>query len=127
MDLQHYSERYQRIWRTVAEIPYGCVATYGQIAALAGIPRGARQVGYALHQIPEGMKLPWHRVINARGEISFPRDSDAYRRQREGLDAEGVVFKAGRIDLTVFGWRSETPASTLDELLWRPNDADSSD
>lgn len=127
MDLQQYSERYQRIWRIVAAIPYGSVATYGQIAALAGIPRGARQVGYALHQTPEGMNLPWHRVINARGEISFPRDSEAYRRQRESLDAEGVMFKAGRIDLTEFGWRSETPASTLDELLWRPDDADPSD
>ena len=116
---QSYSERYQRIWRTVADIPYGKVATYGQIAELAGIPRGARQVGYALHQTPAGLDIPWHRVINARGEISFPPETEAYRRQRERLYTEGIVFIAGRIDLNVYGWNGTTPTSDLDELLWK--------
>ena len=124
MDIHNYSETYQRIWRTVATIPYGYVATYGQIAELAGIARGARQVGYALHQIPEGLELPWHRVINARGEISFPRASTNYRRQREQLHREGIVFVRGRIDLNVFGWRGELATSNLDELLWKPSDAE---
>ena len=122
-----YSERYQRIWRTVADIPYGKVATYGQIASLAGIPRGARQVGYALHQTPDGLDIPWHRVINARGEISFPPNTEAYHRQRARLDAEDVIFIAGRIDLKVYGWNGVAPVSDLDELLWKPQDADSLD
>jgi len=125
MDTNDYSDVYRRIWHTVATIPYGKVATYGQIAEQAGLPRGARRVGYALHQTPQGLDIPWHRVINARGAISFPPDSDAYRRQRELLDAEGVVFIAGRVDFKIYGWNGA--ANDLDELLWKPQDADSLD
>ena len=62
---------YQQIYQTVQQIPYGKVATYGQIARLAGFPGYARQVGYALHATPAGIEIPWHRVINAKGEISL--------------------------------------------------------
>lgn len=110
------SETYRRIWQTVAAIPYGRVATYGQIAALAGFPRQARLVGYALHNLPVESTIPWQRVINARGMISFPKDSEPYRMQRELLMAEGVVFAGQRVDLVRYGWQP-----SLDETLWGPH------
>jgi methylated-DNA-protein-cysteine methyltransferase-like protein len=101
------------IWQTVNAIPYGRVATYGQIAELAGLPRQARQVGHALHHLPADSTVPWHRVINARGMIAFAPGSEPHRRQRELLAMEGIVFLKQRIDLRRFGWRS-----TLDEAIW---------
>ncbi|MFQ5349104.1 MAG: MGMT family protein [Thermoanaerobaculia bacterium] len=93
-----------RIYEMVARIPHGRVATYGQIAALAGAPRHARQVGYALYDLPSGAALPWHRVINARGEIS-PRSEPGWDGfQRQLLEAEGVEFRRGRIDLRRYRW-----------------------
>ncbi len=110
------ARRFRRIWQTVCDIPYGKVASYGQIARLTGMPRGARIVGYALGRSPEEMKVPWHRVVNAKGRISFPEDSTAYRRQADLLGEEGVELVRGRIDLMRFGW---DPG--LDELLWKPS------
>lgn len=92
----------QRIWQVTAEIPRGTVATYGQIAELAGLPGGARQVGLTLSQLPTGTKLPWHRVINAAGRISITDPS----RQRALLESEGVVFENGRVNLKRFRWRA---------------------
>lgn len=86
----------------VRQIPRGKVATYGQVAAWAGYPRQARQVGYALHGLPEDTEVPWHRVVNAKGEISLRAFGEGGS-QQSLLEAEGVVFKAGRIDLNVFG------------------------
>jgi len=81
------------------------VATYGQVAALAGLPRAARQIGYALHVLPDGSDVPWQRVVNARGELSERRDFDGAPRQRARLEDEGVEFDPhGRIDLARFGW-----------------------
>lgn len=108
------SERYRRIWAAVAAVPRGRVATYGQIAQLAGFPRQARQVGYALHALPRGHALPWHRVINAHGRISFPPRSAPCREQRRRLEAEGVVFLRGSVDLKRFGWRPSNPAPLFD-------------
>ncbi len=101
------SERhYNGIYRVVRGIPRGRVATYGQIAELAGLRGHARQIGYALYALPEESDVPWHRVINARGEIS-PRSlpgPDAL--QRDLLEAEGVRFDSGgRVDLSRFRWR----------------------
>lgn len=96
---------YEKIWQTVSRIPYGRVATYGQIARLAGLGKRARMVGYALHRTPEHCTIPWHRVINAQGRISFPPDSDQYRRQRERLVAEDIAFVAERVDLKRYRWR----------------------
>ncbi len=90
----------QRIWQVTAEIPRGTVATYGQIAELAGLPGGARQVGLTLSQLPAGTKLPWHRVINAAGRISIADSS----RQQALLESEGVVFQDGRVNLKRFRW-----------------------
>lgn len=98
------SDTYQRIWETVADIPYGKVATYGQVARVAGLGRRARLVGYALHSTPEGMNLPWHRVVNAQGRISLPADSPGHRRQRVLLEAEANVFINGRLDLARCRW-----------------------
>jgi len=90
----------------VARIPAGRVATYGQIAELAGLPGQARQVGYALAALPAGSPVPWQRVVNARGELNARRDFDGAPRQRLRLAEEGVVFDAaGRLDLARFRWR----------------------
>lgn len=95
---------YQRIWDLVAQIPYGRVATYGQIARLAGLGQRARLVGYALHRSPTELELAWHRVINAHGKISFPLSSDRYHLQQTKLEAEGIVFTNGRVDLDTYRW-----------------------
>ncbi|MGH8458103.1 MAG: MGMT family protein [Nevskiales bacterium] len=110
-------DSYARIWQAVREIPRSRVATYGQIAEAAGKPRQARQVGYALHALPKNTDVPWHRVINAQGRISFPPRSRPYKEQRKRLEAEGVVFLSGRVDLERYG-----RSATLDEMLWRPGD-----
>lgn len=97
---------YQKIYRVVRRVPKGRVATYGQIAELAGLEGHARQVGYALHHLPAGSGIPWHRVINARGEISPRSGSDSHELQRLLLEAEGVEFNLqGVVSLKEFGWR----------------------
>jgi methylated-DNA-protein-cysteine methyltransferase-like protein len=98
---------HRRIHRVVSRIPKGRVATYGQIARLAGLRGQARLVGYAMHALPSGTRVPWQRVVNARGEISLPGSSAI--RQRERLEREGVRFDArGRIDLDRFLWQPRT-------------------
>lgn len=87
------------------KIPKGKVATYGQIASLCGLPGQARFVGYALHNTPFGLEIPWHRVINAQGKISFPKESLHHKRQKKLLLAEGVHFDNDKIDFKVFGWK----------------------
>lgn len=103
------ASRWQRFWSVVFEVPEGQVATYGQIAALAGFPDHARQVGYALHALPSGTDVPWQRVVNARGEVSRRSEPGREGLQRAILESEGVIFNAaGRIDLAVFGWHPAT-------------------
>ncbi|MBI3195651.1 MAG: MGMT family protein [Ignavibacteriae bacterium] len=87
------------------KIPKGKVATYGQIASICGLSGHARFVGYALHNVPPGVPVPWHRVINVRGRISFPNDSENYKRQKKLLLAERIVFSKEIIDLKKFGWK----------------------
>lgn len=103
--------RYELIWSVVRKIPRGRVATYGQVADLAGLEGHARQVGYALHNLPARSDVPWHRVINSRGEVSPRTGGDSHELQRHLLEAEGVGFDArGRVDLARFRWkRSLTP------------------
>lgn len=96
---------YAKIRESVLQIPAGRVATYGQIARLSGLGKRARMVGHALRHTPEHIDIPWHRVINARGRISFPPDSEHYHRQRELLISEGVPFVGERIDLQRCRWR----------------------
>ena len=98
------SDNYRRIYAVVQTIPEGRVATYGQVAQLAGLPGHARQVGYALHACDS--ELPWQRVINAKGEVS-PRSEPGYEGlQRAILESEGVEFDhRGRVDLKRFRWQ----------------------
>ncbi|HEY7741252.1 MAG TPA: methylated-DNA--[protein]-cysteine S-methyltransferase [Steroidobacteraceae bacterium] len=105
----------ERIWKEVAAIPRGQVASYGGIARRAGLPRRARLVGHALKVAPAAMQLPWHRVLNAQGRISLPAGSKAHRQQRRLLEQEGVRFRNGRVDRAAQG-----DAPDLDALLWRP-------
>ncbi len=101
--LRASSAFFSRVYSLVRTIPYGHVVTYGQIAQVLGAPRGARTVGWALRACDD--EIPWHRVVNAAGRISW-RPTGAPRRQRALLDAEGVQFdNAGQIDLGRFGWR----------------------
>lgn len=100
---------YARIWDAVGRIPRGRVSTYGRIAALVGLPGQARLVGYALHGLPPGSAIPWHRVINARGKISFPAGSPAAREQRRLLEREGVRFSGDRIARPACGWPAPLP------------------
>ena len=92
------------IWQIVAAIPKGKVATYGQIAKIAGYPSHARYVGTILRKLPKSSALPWHRVINAQGRISFPVNSEAYIRQQSLLESEGIVFVESRVSLSRYGW-----------------------
>ena len=96
-----------RIYTTVRRIPTGRVATYGQVARVAGLGRQARLVGYALAAVADSSTVPWHRVINARGEISMRREGPGGGvLQRLKLEQEGVRFGGrGRVDLSVFGWK----------------------
>ena len=97
---------YERFYDVVRTIPRGRVTSYGVVAGMAGLPGHARQVGYALAALSDEHDVPWHRVVNARGEISPRSSGRAYEQiQRILLEDEGIVFTArGRVDLTVVGW-----------------------
>ena len=96
----------EQVWQVIALIPRGKVATYGQIAELAGFPGSARRVGRILSQLPPGSRIPWHRVVNASGGLSLPEDSGGYDRQHARLVREGIVFnRSGRISLREFRWK----------------------
>lgn len=108
---------YIRIWQTVQAIPAGKVACYGQIADLAGLPGRARMVGKALGYVPEGgwknKPVPWFRVINSQGKISFSTSSEPFQRQKQCLQDEQVVVIGARIKLKEFQWQPD-----LAELLF---------
>ena len=105
------SDVYPRIYEVVRCIPRGRVATYGQVAELAGLGGHARQVGYALHVLKDD-SVPWHRVVNAEGRIAVRHEPGCDHWQRELLEEEGVVFDGkGRIALERFGWTPGSPAS----------------
>jgi methylated-DNA-protein-cysteine methyltransferase-like protein len=98
---------YQRVYALTRQIPSGNVVTYGQVAALLGHAHGARAVGYALRYLPHGSDVPWHRVINHRGQISPRYPAEGPRLQRLLLEAEGVVFDAqARVDLSRYRWHA---------------------
>ena len=103
----------ESVWKVVSDIPFGHVLTYGEVAKLAGMPKMARRVSQAMRKAPDSLDLPWHRVINAQGKISFPEDSSGWKQQKNRLEIEGVVFLKGQIDLSVYGYRG-----AVDRLLW---------
>lgn len=91
------------IYLVVSQIPPGKVASYGQIAELAGLPRAARFVGHVLKKLPKDSTLPWHRVVNHRGALSL--SGQRAETQRQKLSAEGILFGPhGRINLKQYGW-----------------------
>jgi methylated-DNA-protein-cysteine methyltransferase related protein len=99
------SSSYQRIYAVVRRIPQGRVATYGQVASLAGLAGHARQVGYALHALPHETTIPWHRVVNAKGGISLRSQPGGELIQQMLLEREGVRFNArGQVVLGRAGW-----------------------
>ena len=108
---------YSQLWRTVQLIPVGKVACYGQIADLAGLPGRARLVGKALANVPnggwQGKEVPWFRVINAQGKISFPVGSEHFQQQRQCLQDEQITVIGNKINLKEFQWQPD-----LAELLF---------
>jgi methylated-DNA-protein-cysteine methyltransferase-like protein len=100
------SDSYARIYAVIRRIPRGRVASYGQIAELAGLPGHARQVGYALHALPSATAIPWHRVNTAAGGISRRSRPGAELTQQQLLDSEGVEFDLrGQVRLAKVGWK----------------------
>ena len=98
---------FQRFYALVDSIPKGRLATYGQIAKEAGLPRHARHVGHALRQLPAGSKLPWHRVVSSDGSIAA-RPGSSEGKQAKRLRAEGIeVSPAGRVRLATYRWNPE--------------------
>jgi methylated-DNA-protein-cysteine methyltransferase-like protein len=106
------------IWRTVAAIPAGEWASYGEVARRAGLPRGARLVAFALRRAPESARLPWHRVVAAGGRIAFPPGSREAAEQARRLARDGLRVEGGRIRGAS---RPVDPRAALDALLWRPD------
>jgi methylated-DNA-protein-cysteine methyltransferase-like protein len=99
------TDHYPAIWHVVAKIPNGCLASYGQVAQLAGLPGYARWVGRALCALPEDSQLPWHRVVNSSGRIALASHSPAYQQQVYRLQQEGVELRNDRYDLARYQWR----------------------
>jgi methylated-DNA-protein-cysteine methyltransferase related protein len=93
------TELQQMIWQTVAAIPYGSVASYGDIARQCGYPNHARYVGRTLKNLPADSSLPWHRVIKANGDLAFPQDSKAFEQQYQRLLQEGIAFAGYRVQI----------------------------
>jgi methylated-DNA-protein-cysteine methyltransferase-like protein len=106
-------ESHARVYAAIAAIPRGRVASYGAIAARAGLPGRARLVGKLLGETPEGMELPWYRVLRASGQIALPPGSRGFREQCRLLRAEGVEVVNGRVPLSRFGLDAD-----LDRALW---------
>jgi methylated-DNA-protein-cysteine methyltransferase-like protein len=112
-----FNSNYVRIWQTVKLIPRGKVASYGQIADLSGLPKRARLVGKALAMLPKNgcyaEQVPWHRVVNSQGKISFPQASDCFQRQKAQLQQEQVVVVGNKIKFSIYQWQPD-----LAELLF---------
>lgn len=105
------SQYRELVWRIVHSIPAGKVSSYGEIAKHAGLPRGARLVGRILSHLPEGSTLPWHRVVNSRGCISFPAGSPQFHEQRQRLLAEGVEIDQERVDMRRHRWQPNSASA----------------
>lgn len=107
------NEAHARVFAAIAAIPPGRVASYGAIAARAGLPGRARLVGKLLGEVPDGMELPWFRVLRSSGQIAFLPGSRGFREQSRRLRAEGVEVKNGRVPLSRFGLDAD-----IDRALW---------
>ena len=99
------NDREIRLYTVIQGIPVGKVATYGQIASLAGLPGAARLVGKILSGLPADTSLPWHRVVNAAGKISMPEDSDSFNEQKKRLTRENIILIGSQISLKQYLWK----------------------
>lgn len=100
-----------KVIKAIKSIPKGKVATYGQIARIAGKAHAARGVSWILHSCSKSYKLPWQRVLNSKGEISFPRLTPNFVRQKNLLKNEGVIFSdRDKINMTKFQWAKRKKA-----------------
>lgn len=97
--------RREMLYAVLAQVPAGSVVTYGQLAELAGLGRAARWVGTQLRNLPDGSKLPWHRVINQAGRLSVPEGDETWLEQCQRLRTEGVQVSNGRVSLQRYRWR----------------------
>lgn len=100
-------QKSQRIWQVVLEVPKGKVASYGQIADLAGLPGRARLVGKVLGYAPNELAIPWHRILRSNGQLAFSAGSNEAERQKGLLQEEGVVVLNNRVKMKQFGWQPE--------------------
>lgn len=98
-------EKVQAILLVVASIPSGKVCTYGKVAEMASLNGHARLVGTVMKKLPTGSRIPWFRVINSQGKISFPENSEKYQQQKSLLEQEGIVFKGTKVNLKVAMWQ----------------------
>jgi methylated-DNA-protein-cysteine methyltransferase-like protein len=106
--MEKLSEFSAKVIGYIKKIPQGKVATYGQIAKLSGKPQGSRGVAWILNSCSKAYDLPWHRVLNSKGQISFPSATTSYRKQKSLLVKEGVEFNnKGQIDMAKFQWKKE--------------------
>lgn len=100
------NELHRQILEVIALIPYGKVATYGQIAKLAGLPKHARLVGYVLKHLDKSSEIPWYRVINSQGKISVTRiNQQGENVQQSLLEQEGIYLLNGKVSLKIFVWQ----------------------
>lgn len=100
----HTATLQEEIWQWVAAVPPGKVASYGQIARLAGYPRHARYVGAILRQLPIDSSLPWFRILRSNGELAFPAGSKAWHRQKNQLADDGVLLINQRVQMRLYQW-----------------------
>lgn len=106
MSIIQISEFTKKVIQQIRKIPAGKVATYKQIAELAGKPQGSRGVAWILHSCSTVYKLPWHRVLNSKGRISFDKNSHNFREQKKRLENEGVFFdNNGQLNLAKYQWK----------------------
>ena len=106
MSVIQISEFTEKVIKQIRSIPAGKVTTYKQIAELAGKPQGSRGVAWILHSCSTTYKLPWHRVLNSKGKISFERQTHNFRQQKKRLESEGVIINAdGQLSLAKFQWK----------------------
>ncbi|MEO2279955.1 MGMT family protein [Pseudoalteromonas pernae] len=95
----------EMIYQVVSAIPHGMVCSYGEVAKRAGLPGYARYVGHTMKNLPKGSRIPWHRVVNSQGKISFPFGSDSFIKQQEALRSEGILVNKGKVSMAKYLWR----------------------
>lgn len=99
----------KKVIELIQQVPKGKVATYGQIAKLAGKPQGSRGVSWILHSSSKAYNLPWHRILNSKGKISFPEGTSEFKQQKKLLEKEGIEFDGdNEIDMVEFQWNKKS-------------------